>query len=184
MTPRCLPLYLRIFALIIASYPFIGLAQTEFRYIDDQYGDSVSGAIPTYEPSGEWQNGSTCTGCAIRPDAKQAFLGSWHDSTYSVGEYLRSVQFNFTGTSLDVFCILPNLLNNDVITTYNLTFNLDNQTLLQTFEHESDYTNIFLYNYSVLSLSSLTPVHHTFTMLMTTGENSSNTLQFDYARYT
>ncbi|KAE9394631.1 hypothetical protein BT96DRAFT_827400 [Gymnopus androsaceus JB14] len=185
MTPRCLPLYLRIFALIIASYPFIGLAQTEFRYIDDQYGDSVSGAIPTYEPSGGWADGSTCTGCAIRPDAKQAFLGSWHDSTYDASDkHLRTVQFNFTGTSLDVFCIIPNLSNNTVTTTYNLTFNLDDQTLLQTFEHESDYTNRFLYNYSVLSLSSLASVHHTFTMLMATGVNSSNTLQFDYARYT
>ncbi|KAE9394633.1 hypothetical protein BT96DRAFT_1022422 [Gymnopus androsaceus JB14] len=184
MTPQYLPLHLRVFTLIIAFCPFIGLAQTEFRYIDDQYGDSVSGAIPTYEPSEGWEQGSICTECAIHPDAKQAFWGSWHDSTYNAGGYLRSVQFNFTGISLDVFCILPNLSNNDVITTYNLTFNLDNQILSQTFEHESDHDNIFQYNFSVLSLSSLAPVHHTFTMLMATGENSSNTLQFDYARYT
>ncbi|KAE9394637.1 hypothetical protein BT96DRAFT_943010 [Gymnopus androsaceus JB14] len=141
-------------------YPFTELAQTEFRYIDDRYGDSVSGRA----------QGSICTGCAIRLDAKRAYRGSV--STYDANNYPRAVQFNFTGTSLDVFCVIPNLSNNTVTTTYNLTFNLDTRLFCK---HSNTR-----YTFSVLSLSSLASVHHTFTMLMATGENSSNTLQFDY----
>ncbi|KAE9394638.1 hypothetical protein BT96DRAFT_827383 [Gymnopus androsaceus JB14] len=155
-------------------YPFTELAQTEFRYIDDQYGDSVSGAIPTYEPSGGWANGSTCTGCAIRPDAKQAFLGSWHDSTYDASDkHPRTLD---TGISLDIYCIIPNDSDLSIASTYDLTFSLDGKPLQQTFTHSSDLSNLFIYNVSVLSLTDLAQVLHTFTI-----EVSSPTVRLDAA---
>lgn len=87
------------------------------------------------------------------------------------------------GTSLDVFCIIPNPSNPGLTSTYDLTFELDGQPLEQTFTHESDLSNVFLFNTSVLSLENLTLAPHTFVMLAASTLVNS-TLQFDYAMYT
>lgn len=87
------------------------------------------------------------------------------------------------GTSLDVFCIIPNPSDPGLTSTYNLTFELDGQPLEQTFTHESDSSNVFLFNTSVLSLENLTLAPHMFVMLAASTVVNS-TLLFDYAMYT
>lgn len=59
---------------------------------------------------------------------------------------------------------------------------MDGQLLPQTFRHESDLTNDYQYNTSVLSLNNLLPVLHMFEMVLNSTVVDS-TLQFDYARY-
>jgi hypothetical protein len=44
--------------------------------IDDQNGDSVTGAVPSYSPGNKWQQGSQCPGCFAQPDPQQTFDGS------------------------------------------------------------------------------------------------------------
>ena len=44
--------------------------------IDDHFGDSKTGSQITYLPQGAWQYGPSCLNCTIRPDAKNAHLGT------------------------------------------------------------------------------------------------------------
>jgi hypothetical protein len=43
--------------------------------IDDQYGDSVTGALPTYFPPNLWVQGDQCSSstCPAQPDPELAF---------------------------------------------------------------------------------------------------------------
>ncbi|KAJ3729645.1 hypothetical protein C8R42DRAFT_715919 [Lentinula raphanica] len=152
------------------------------RYIDDQYGDLV-GNVPTYYPEQKWSQGAGCNGCAFHPDPTQAFDYTWHDSTHWTtdpdGETV-SVSLEFTGTSLDVFCILPNPSSQSTVGDYNLMFELDNQPLEQTFMHANNRSDIFEFNVNVLSLQNLSLVPHVFIMMA----GVDSTLQFDYAAYT
>jgi hypothetical protein len=40
-------------------------ADIETRYIDDQFGDSVTGALPVYLPVDQWLYGPTCSACYL-----------------------------------------------------------------------------------------------------------------------
>ncbi|KAJ3821538.1 hypothetical protein F5880DRAFT_1508488 [Lentinula raphanica] len=152
------------------------------RYIDDQYGDLVGNVTPTYSPEQVWSQGAGCTGCALHPDPTQAFDYTWHDGTHWTtdpdGETV-SILFEFTGTSLDVFCILPNPSSQTIVGDYNLTFELDNQLLEQTFMHANNHSDIFEFNVNVLSLQNLSLAPHVFMMMA----GVDSTLQFDYATY-
>jgi hypothetical protein len=84
--------------------------------IDDYYGDSLTGVVPTYSPTNRWNVGNQCPGCWARPDYKQPFheservfttsdgtcfpdiLEAWHDcvieSNDAVSEMTVTVTFN------------------------------------------------------------------------------------------
>ncbi|KAJ3842257.1 hypothetical protein F5878DRAFT_407188 [Lentinula raphanica] len=153
------------------------------RYIDDQYGDLVSNVTPTYSPEPKWSQGAGCSGCALHPDPTQAFDYTWHESTHWTSDAESETVFvslEFTGTSLDVFCILPNPSGPTTVGDYNLTFELDNQLLEQTFMHTNNRSDIFEFNVNVLSLQNLSLVPHVFMMMA----GVDSTIQFDYATYT
>ncbi|GAW08717.1 hypothetical protein LENED_010795 [Lentinula edodes] len=135
---------------------------TTFGYIDDENGDLFSGIFPILSPPTGWTQGSICTDCAFHLDPSKVFNGTWSDTTHYVYDPARTVQFNFTGTSLDVYCILPNPSDPVLTSTYNLTFSLDGQPLQQIFTHKSDLSNVYMYNTSVLSLEGLTSISHVF----------------------
>lgn len=48
------------------------LAAASNRTIDDELGDSVTGALPTYSPQNVWTQGSTCASCFSKPSVQQA----------------------------------------------------------------------------------------------------------------
>ena len=52
----------------------------EMRTIDDTYGDSVTGALPTYSDTDCWNQGP-CSTCFLKPDASKAHDGTWHDTS-------------------------------------------------------------------------------------------------------
>ncbi|KAJ3868851.1 hypothetical protein EV359DRAFT_31348 [Lentinula novae-zelandiae] len=162
----------------------------QFGYIDDEDGDSVTGLVPIYTPSNFWQQGDLCTICLLAFDPIQMFHGTWHAITHQPPDPAATVEFNFTDMwiSLDVYCLLPNFILEDgpledYTSTYNLSFALDGQPVGQSFTHQSDFSGHTQYNVSVLSLSNLSQVLHTFTMI---GASTVDrlTIQFDYARYT
>jgi len=94
-----------------------------------------------------------------------------------------TIEFNFTGVTLDVYCILPNLnLTSTYISVSNLAFVLDGQPLAQTFIYNASSDNI-QHNVSVLSLTNLVQVPHTFTIIAGYMETKTIVL-FDYAKYT
>lgn len=66
--------------------------------VDDEYGDSETGATPTYSPSsGVWNQGNTCTGCLVKPDSSETFDGTWHDTTWAPNDQPHTITINFTG---------------------------------------------------------------------------------------
>ena len=69
------------------------------RTIDDQYGDPITSTYPVYSPVGDWQQGATCSDCAVQPDVNKAFDGTWHDSTFYPGSTPKSVSVTFNGPS-------------------------------------------------------------------------------------
>jgi len=66
------------------------------RTIDDSFGDSVTGALPKYLPTtaGVWKN-QACEDCWLKPDARQAFKGTFTSATYRKSPV--SIQLDFTG---------------------------------------------------------------------------------------
>jgi hypothetical protein len=44
--------------------------------IDDELGDALTGAFPTYSPIGLWAQGLTCAPCLAKPDPMLAFQHS------------------------------------------------------------------------------------------------------------
>ena len=77
----------------------------EIRTIDDTYGDSVTGALPTYSDTDCWHQ-NPCANCSLKPDASQAHNGTWHDTssnacigmnTASAMQADHSVSFSFVG---------------------------------------------------------------------------------------
>jgi hypothetical protein len=70
--------------------------------VDDQGVDPASKSAVSY--SSGWSTGQTCPGCEAQPDAKQAYEGTWHDTTYDpayAGRNIpRNATFEFNGRSL------------------------------------------------------------------------------------
>ncbi|KAF9062060.1 hypothetical protein BDP27DRAFT_1234116, partial [Rhodocollybia butyracea] len=140
--------------------------------IDDQYGDPRTSLSPLYSGSGDtdWVQGVNCSDCEMAFNgfvAQQVFNQTWHWSEFLVGDVKRMVKFNFTGTSLNVYCILPNPVTSidnvtnhfskdtSIISNYNLTFTLDGTPVNHGFNHTSDGLGQFQYNVNVLLLGNL-----------------------------
>ncbi|KAJ7778747.1 hypothetical protein DFH07DRAFT_539291 [Mycena maculata] len=151
------------------------------RTIDDEFGDSVSGALPTYRPDSYWNVGTSCTICEVHPDPTLAFNHTWHDTSQLPGHAPVSVTLDFVGTAIYVFCIAPPITTN-VVTLYNLNFTLDG-VRSGTFSYSPTSTTDFVYNLSVVSLESLANEPHTLLVSTDDSENGSIFL-FDYAVYT
>ncbi|KAJ6500739.1 hypothetical protein C8R45DRAFT_79801 [Mycena sanguinolenta] len=153
------------------------------RTIDDQFGDSVSGLVPTYNPPSFWKVGASCgSGCAVHPDPTLAFNHTWHDSSQFPNEAPVSVSLQFTGTAVWVFCIAPPITEN-VITSYNLSFTLDNGAHTGTFSYAPTSSSDFLFNVPVVSLPTLANTAHTL-VIATDDSVDGSIFLFDYAVYT
>jgi len=151
--------------------------------IDDELGDSVTGALPVYSPQNVWSRGDECTTCFAKADVQQAFEHTWHDATwYAVSgpQAALSITMPFKGTALYAYCILDNAIQYVAFT--NLTFFIDGSQV-GTFAHVPDGTNIFQYNSLVYSNTSIPDGSHTFAIRTANGVNDSSVL-FDYVEYT
>ncbi|KAJ3973308.1 hypothetical protein EV361DRAFT_796461, partial [Lentinula raphanica] len=100
--------------------------------IDDQDGDSATGIAPIYTSSNLWSQEASCTTCFFKPNPSRTFQGTWHDTMHRPTGPPATVQFNFTGTTLDVYCIIS-MLSSAFSFNYNLSFTLDDQPIPQTF---------------------------------------------------
>ncbi|KAJ7700849.1 hypothetical protein B0H17DRAFT_925021, partial [Mycena rosella] len=149
--------------------------------IDDEFGDPVTGALPTYRPASFWSLNSSCATCVVHPDPNLAFNHTWHDSSQLPGEAPVSLTLEFVGTAIHVFCILPPITPN-VVTMYNLNFTLDGASR-GTFSKSPTSMTEFIYNLPVLFLDSLPNKPHT--LLISTDDSVDGSIfLFDYAVYT
>ncbi|ESK96476.1 hypothetical protein Moror_6984 [Moniliophthora roreri MCA 2997] len=167
-----------LFLISFLSTTVRGVLQT--RFIDDETGDSVTGAKVTYSPANQWSQGNSCTGCNVRPSNASAYNGTWHDTTHFKGDTPRSVQFSFTGVSLSVFCILPPR-SAQAIKTYDLTFTLDGESVGSPFSLEPE-SDEYQYDVAVISLNNLPNKDHRF-MMQAASTTVDSLILFDYASY-
>lgn len=66
--------------------------------VDDSGRDPHTGFSFSYSPQASWNNGQDCTGCSARPDPAQAYMGTWHDTTFiSLQTDIETVTLAFTG---------------------------------------------------------------------------------------
>ncbi|KAL0577656.1 hypothetical protein V5O48_004345 [Marasmius crinis-equi] len=151
-------------------------AVLQTRFIDDQLGEK-----PTFV--GSWNSGPACTGCSLQPDPHLAFGGTWKDTTHHATDLPVSVQINFTGVAIELFCIVPNSPASGVTAAYDLTFTLDGKPAGNPFSHTPDFKNDFTYNVSVFSMGSLANIPHTVVM-KADSKNLDSAILFDFAQYT
>ncbi|KAI9059940.1 hypothetical protein FKP32DRAFT_1578989, partial [Trametes sanguinea] len=174
----------RVGAIIIllarASSTTAGLVN---RTIDDQLGDSVTGAVPSYAPDGGWAAAQNCQTCGIHPgevDVSKPFEGTWSDSTYHPGQPDRVITAEFAGTAVYVFNLIANSFPY-ITTETNMSFSLDG-TYMGQYTHLPDSSETILYEICVFSTSNLANGSHTLEM-RANGPTASLIL-FDYIIYT
>lgn len=151
--------------------------------VDDELGDSETGQVPTYKPSGVWNQGATCTGCFVQLDKSLTFDGTWHDSTYAPNDEPYTVEINFTGTAVYTFFALANFVQ-FATTLTNVSFTLDDN-IVGTFEHIPTTSTDFIYKAPVYVNESLENVPHNFLITAIGPDSANNSLiLFDNLIYT
>ncbi|KAJ7694648.1 hypothetical protein B0H17DRAFT_462099 [Mycena rosella] len=108
MMPILLPFFFDAPSLLftLLAHATLSMGAISTATIDD---NSVG---PVYSPATSFSLNSECATCVVHPDATRAFEGTWHDSSQFEDESPVSVTLSFTGTGIDVFCILANSLTN------------------------------------------------------------------------
>ncbi|KAM5539193.1 hypothetical protein V8D89_007066 [Ganoderma adspersum] len=154
--------------------------------VDDQLGDPITGLVPQYFPDDKWLAGSpteNCTACHLNPgtlDLNQIHGKTWHDSTPLNSPIPTTITFQFTGSAVYVFNIVPNTLPNSTITLANITFSIDDTDPYTFYRQPDPNSNTILYNQLVYHNIGLEDGPHTLTM--TVGHYSL--ILFDYLLYT
>ncbi|KAI0633049.1 hypothetical protein C8Q77DRAFT_865789 [Trametes polyzona] len=154
------------------------------RTIDDQKGDSVTGAVPVFLPPGGWNIGQACDTCTVNSAViatEKVFDGTWHDSSHAgLTDSNKTIVVNFTGSAIYMY----NILVNRVPATHTLTrleFFLDGDHAF-SFIHVPDNTTDVIYNALVYSNTSMPQGPHSL-QAVASGNGTILTL-FDYAIYT
>ncbi|KAF7298894.1 hypothetical protein MIND_00837400 [Mycena indigotica] len=158
------------------------LAASTNRTIDDTNGDSMTGAIPVYQPneSGVWA-GPSCVGCAIVPDTSLAHDGTWSAATYNAGLGIMNISMDFTGTAVYVFFILANFQDEGITTTTKASFSVDG-VQRGTFDHVPSDSFELQYDQLVFAETGLANTPHR--LVVWTVADTDIYVNFDYALYT
>jgi len=153
--------------------------------IDDQYGDPVTGQKFSY--SNEWAFGPECSTCTAKPDASQAWNGTWHDSSFlhASESSPTNATVSFNGTAFYVYCIIYQT-SIDPDAQSNMRFMLDGEDAGTFILPESTSSSAnYLYHHLVFSKDELAAEEHTFTLV--NGQQGSKTdamTLLDYLVYT
>ncbi|KAJ8087858.1 hypothetical protein PM082_006711 [Marasmius tenuissimus] len=140
-------------------------AKTVTRYIDDTYGDLVTGMKPSYYPSGNtiWQDQScgTAQGCRIVLDTNLSYNGTYTAATYQTRMDSMGITLNFRGTSIAVYFILANdgyLPSTTTLTKCNFILN---EVVEKPYYHETVKGRGPQYNVEVFKKEGLQDQAHT-----------------------
>ncbi|KAF7308249.1 hypothetical protein HMN09_00672800 [Mycena chlorophos] len=165
--------------LLLVITPSTTKAAVVTRTIDDEKGDSVTGAVPVYAPINQFSQNSGCSGCIYHPDASDAFDQTWHDSS-QIDSTPSTVTFSFTGTSVTIYCILVNQQSSATsIGPTSLVLSIDGASA-GTYQHSPNGSEAFTYNFPVFNVPGLSNTEHSV-VLSTNAVDSI--LLFDYASY-
>ena len=148
------------------------------RTIDDEFGDSVTGVVPTYAPQG-WLQGQNCTGCSFNSrnvDISQVFNGSWHSAMHIPGSTDFNVTASFSGIAVYVFNLIA------LQASTNLTFYLDGEAADTFHPTQPDGVVGIQYRVPVFSKTGLSNGPHTLEIV--SGGPTHSLVLFDYIEYT
>ncbi|KAI0829057.1 hypothetical protein BC628DRAFT_1417412 [Trametes gibbosa] len=144
--------------------------------IDDQLGDSNSGANPTYAPAAAWTQGGTA-----EIDALQAFEGTWHAPSFDPDDTQpRTVSATFRGSAVYVYNILVDR-GPPTVGYARLSFYLDDD-LVGARSFVPSGTGDVQYDVPVYANASVPHGSHTI-RIETSGPAAPN-VSFDYIVYT
>lgn len=196
MFPLAIVLVSLTLSLLIQPWPRPALAAATIVTIDDEYGDSLTGALPVYE--GAWKFGPDCSDCLLQPSPADAYRSGWHDTTTSTQYAQQTVTLTFNGragslsllvvltrglgTAISVYCIVPNY-SASANTFVNISFSLDGNPATTYDSNSTDTVPAFRYNVTVYSVAGLASGEHTLVMAPLQDPSSSVVL-FDWAEYT
>ena len=155
------------------------IASLRNHTIDDEFGDSATGTVPTYAPQG-WLQGQNCTGCSFNSrsvDIRRVFNGSWHDSTHVPGAPDLNITISFSGIAVYVFNIIA------LQAPTNLTFYLDG-AIADTFFHPTQPYGVMGVQYGVPVLSKTGLSNGPHTLEIVSGGPTQSLALFDYIEYT
>ncbi|KAM6500173.1 hypothetical protein JOM56_003187 [Amanita muscaria] len=159
------------------------------RTIDSNFGDPVTGSMPTYQsPSNSIWMDQTCSAeeCGEQPDVAKAFDGTWTTTNDMEPSWNMSVTLQFTGVAVWAFFILNNVSHNPFPdpsfrgTHVNIT--LDGQ-YAGNFSRNTDNRTDMIYNATIFSTSGLANTSHEL-VIGTSDYPHWNCLTFDWAIYT
>ncbi|KAI0800512.1 hypothetical protein C8Q74DRAFT_1364234 [Fomes fomentarius] len=170
--------------LILCALAALGSSTLINRTIDDQYGDSLTGGVPTYLPEKAWTLGSDCPSCFITSKLKGQYDGTWHYTAFGgTPNPTPSVQATFHGTAVYVFNIIANFAPSAFnFSAANLNFYIDGAYVGQYVHLPDPTAEEIALRVPVYVNESLSNAEHTFIM-GTDGPNNSM-IAFDYLIYT
>lgn len=157
------------------------------RTIDDTFGDSETGDLPSFYPaSGVWKRGQDCGDCYIKSDPARSFRESWTEATVPANT-ASGIRMQFDGTAIYVFFTLADFRAVGVTTLTECTFTVDGGSPTP-YRFASELTppreeRQQLYQQLVFSMTGLSPGSHSLTIETDTGVDQSY-VNFDYAIYT
>ncbi|KAI0717145.1 hypothetical protein C8Q76DRAFT_571098, partial [Earliella scabrosa] len=156
------------------------------RTIDDEYGDSVTGERPRYDPPDRnWAQGQTCQPCTVHLDPSQVFNGTWHDATAQPARIddpnPRTITMSFKGTAVYVYNVLANTTGGKPRNT-TLEFRVDG-VLDGNFAHAPNSSPDLEYHVLVYSNENLSDSVHTLE-IRTVVDQFPSLVLFDYVIYT
>ncbi|KAK1223326.1 hypothetical protein PQX77_013803 [Marasmius sp. AFHP31] len=188
---------LLICGLLFSLSPLYVNAALRTVIVDDQSGDQLTGVPVTFLPSeAGFSQGplcrdcpdSWCQGCALSPDPSKAHGGTWRVANHAKGDDTpKYLQFDFVGTAVAIYCIVPNLPSSSNLTTqYALEFEIDGRSPpsgQKVYIHVSDGSGAFAYNVPVFNETGLRNERHTMMVSINPVPDIDAVLLFDYATY-
>ncbi|KAJ8086970.1 hypothetical protein PM082_005795 [Marasmius tenuissimus] len=188
---------LLIYGLLLFLSPLHVNAWPHTVIVDDHSGDHLTGAQVSFMPSeAGFSSGpscrgcsdSWCQGCALEPDQFKAFGGTWMVANHFQGDNTsKYIQFDFVGTAVTIYCIVPNLpSSSSLVTQYAIDFRIDDQLPpagKTIYNHASDSSGDYAYNVPVFNQTGLTNERHTMMVRMMPVPDVDAVLLFDYATY-
>ncbi|OBZ78935.1 hypothetical protein A0H81_00321 [Grifola frondosa] len=155
--------------------------------VDDTYGDPRTGNQFVYTPSQIWNFGPTCIPCFAKPDASQAYLGTWHDgapdTALNDGDTTgtMSIEISFSGSAIYVYCILSESATS-LDGNSDMSFYIDGE-LVGTYVHAATGSSTYEYNVLVYGNASLPSAEHQFSLVGGRVTGSASLILFDYLVY-
>ncbi|KDQ26562.1 hypothetical protein PLEOSDRAFT_1113117 [Pleurotus ostreatus PC15] len=133
-------------------------------------------------PPGGWTLRGGAKGFA-KPDPSLTYNRTWHDATQHAGDLTKTVNFNFTGPSLYVYCIIANTPpGRSFDTSAHYNFFLDGK-FVGTYIHDPQAIPDYFYDSLVYVNTTMENEHHSFSIILDAREKPVLML-FDYAVYT